>query len=100
MASGLASALMCFALPAILLAACAGAAPADPPAVLAATPKPAELKTFKDWTVGCDNGGAKDSRVGNRADAAAFLPLPVNPRTDAQKQELNRLTARRLELGI
>jgi hypothetical protein len=49
---------MCFALPAILLAACTGAAPADPPAVLAATPKPAELKTFKDWTVGCDNGGA------------------------------------------
>jgi hypothetical protein len=27
-------------------------------AAAAAVPQPAELKTFQDWTVGCDNGGA------------------------------------------
>src|SRR3712207_1900258 len=27
-------------------------------AALAAPPQPAELKTFQDWTVGCDNGAA------------------------------------------
>ena len=26
--------------------------------IAAAVPHPAELKTFQDWTVGCDNGGA------------------------------------------
>lgn len=35
-------------------------APEAPEATVAATdvpPKPGELKTFRDWTVGCDNGG-------------------------------------------
>jgi hypothetical protein len=64
-------------------------------AVAAAAPQPGELKTFRDWIVGCDNGRASQAvaLVLESGDSGNYLMLVIERGPEAQANAELRWTA-------